>query len=51
MITEKCVDSSESQKLAYSAPDLIAFGDAKEMTRNVNEFGGGDVQFSLLRHS
>ncbi len=43
--------SSETSKLAYSAPVLVTFGDAKEMTRNINQVGSGDSIFSVLAGS
>ncbi len=51
MNTEKNAATPETAKRAYEAPDLVRFGSAKEITQNVNQFGGGDAQFSLLRHS
>lgn len=51
MNIDKKLDASETGKLAYAAPELVAFGDAKLMTRNVNEVGPGDAIFSVLRHS
>ena len=45
------VEASENSKRSYKTPDLVVFGDAKEMTRNVNEVGPGDALFSVLRHS
>jgi hypothetical protein len=51
MNTEKNSVTPETAKRAYEAPDLVQFGSAKEITQNVNQLGGGDAQFSLLRHS
>lgn len=42
------MDTKQTKKLDYVAPAVVTFGDAKEMTQNVNQLGGGDVVFSLL---
>lgn len=51
MRTEECIQISANEKRVYIAPGLVLFGDAKDMTRNVNEPGPGDAIFSVLRHS
>lgn len=51
MNTEHVTAPSETSKLAYSAPVLVTFGDAKEMTRNINQVGSGDSLFSVLAGS
>lgn len=48
---EKVDQGSVSSKRVYSAPELVVFGDVKDMTRNVNEVGPGDAFYSVLRHS
>lgn len=43
--------ASKDSKRVYEAPELVALGAAKDITRNVNQLGGGDAVYSLLRHS
>jgi hypothetical protein len=51
MNSEKINAALATGKRTYQAPDLVAFGQAKEMTRNANQPGPGDALFSILRHS
>jgi hypothetical protein len=51
MNSEKSSAVVSTGKRTYQAPDLVSFGHAKEITRNVNENGPGDAIFSILRHS